>query len=213
MLYIIGSTTLALSQRLAQHVSDYKRWLNSKYHYVTSFKIIENGDYDIVLIENFPCNSKEELHARESHFSRTVPCVNKNKNQGLIYAIGGKIKYGDKYYNEHKEQNQARGKQYRAQNKEQLKVLRKQYRQQHIEQLNLGNKQYRIDHKEEIKKYQNIVINCPCGCSFQKVKKSRHERSKKHQHYEQNKLYYNIKSGLDLIKLLDAQFKINKNIL
>ena len=64
----IGSTTLDLSQRLAQHVCSYKRWLNGKTNFVTSYIIIEKGDYDIVLIENYPCNSKEALHARESTF-------------------------------------------------------------------------------------------------------------------------------------------------
>ncbi|KAJ1388893.1 hypothetical protein B484DRAFT_341183 [Ochromonadaceae sp. CCMP2298] len=70
----IGSTTLALSQRLAQHVSSYKSYLNDKSAYVTSYKIIANNDYDIVLIELFPCNNKEELHARESHYCQSITC-------------------------------------------------------------------------------------------------------------------------------------------
>eukprot|EP00952_Eustigmatos_sp_NYUAD-ZCMA_P009908 40808-Eustigmatos_ZCMA.PRE.1 len=45
--------------------------------YVTSYKVIESGDYDIVLIEDFPCDNKEQLHARERHYIETLECVNK----------------------------------------------------------------------------------------------------------------------------------------
>ena len=43
-------------------------------------------DYDIILLEKYPCNSKDELHARE----QLLLCVNKNKNQGLINELGQK---------------------------------------------------------------------------------------------------------------------------
>ena len=85
----IGSTTEpTLARRLAGHVADYKRWLKGKYKFVTSFDIIKNGDYDIILIENFPCGCKDQLHARERHFTKQIDCVNKVKNQGLFNEMG-----------------------------------------------------------------------------------------------------------------------------
>jgi hypothetical protein len=33
----------------------------------------------IVLIENYPCDSKNELHARERYYVNNIDCVNKNK--------------------------------------------------------------------------------------------------------------------------------------
>jgi hypothetical protein len=99
----IGSTTLALSQRLAQHVVSYKRWLKGKGRNISSFKIIANDDYDIVLIELFPCNSKEELYARESHYCQSITCVNKIKNQGLLIELG-RIDYNKQYSVDHKVQ-------------------------------------------------------------------------------------------------------------
>jgi hypothetical protein len=54
----IGSTCKKLCQRLAQHRSNYKQYLNDKFSYITSFKILKNDDYDIVLIEEFPCENK-----------------------------------------------------------------------------------------------------------------------------------------------------------
>jgi hypothetical protein len=65
---------------------------------------IEHGNYNIILIENFPCDSKDQLHARESHFTQTIQCVNIIKNQGLIYALGGQMEYKKQYNNQHKEQ-------------------------------------------------------------------------------------------------------------
>ena len=45
---------------------------------MTSFEILQNGDYKIVLIENYPCHSKEELKARERHYIEKLDCINKN---------------------------------------------------------------------------------------------------------------------------------------
>lgn len=73
-----GSTCSPLSQRLSEHRSNYKRFLNGKFRYVTSYKILESDNYDIVLVENYPCNNREELHSRERYFIDSFNCVNKN---------------------------------------------------------------------------------------------------------------------------------------
>jgi len=75
----IGSTTQAtLALRLAGHVRDYRRWKKGKFDNVSSFTILEGGNYQIELLETCPCNSKDELNAREGHYIRTLECVNKN---------------------------------------------------------------------------------------------------------------------------------------
>ena len=74
----IGSTCEpTLARRLAGHVGNYKKYLSGKYHFVTSFNILENSNYDIILIENVHCNSKDELHKRERHYIESLVCVNK----------------------------------------------------------------------------------------------------------------------------------------
>ena len=66
----IGSTCEpTLARRLAGHVGNYKRYLKGTYSYVSSFEVLVSGNYDIVLIESYPCNSKDELHARERHYT------------------------------------------------------------------------------------------------------------------------------------------------
>ena len=77
-LVYIGSTCKKLCQRLSAHRTSYKRFLNGKStKKILSFKVLENNDYDIVLIELCPCNTKEELHKKERNYIETLECVNK----------------------------------------------------------------------------------------------------------------------------------------
>ena len=64
----VGSTCLTLSQRLNQHEYDYKRYLNGKRGYVTSFEILEHDNYQISLLQAFPCENNQELLVREGWF-------------------------------------------------------------------------------------------------------------------------------------------------
>jgi hypothetical protein len=73
----IGSTCEpTLARRLAGHVKDYKRWKEGKRRGVSSFQLIESGQYEITLVELYPCNSKDELTARERFHIETNECVN-----------------------------------------------------------------------------------------------------------------------------------------
>ena len=64
----IGSTAQKyLTSRKAGHMADYKKFKNGKSHCTSSQDLIELGEIDIILIENFKCETKEELHARERH--------------------------------------------------------------------------------------------------------------------------------------------------
>lgn len=65
----IGSTIKQyLSQRLVKHKSDFKRWQQGKTHKVSSFDLIELGNVEIILLELYPCNSKDELTSRERYW-------------------------------------------------------------------------------------------------------------------------------------------------
>jgi hypothetical protein len=52
-LIYIGSTSQTLNQRLQDHRRSYNRYLNKKTTFISSFKIIENNNYDIILVEDF----------------------------------------------------------------------------------------------------------------------------------------------------------------
>ena len=76
----IGSTIETLAKRLFNHKRYYKQWLNKKTNYTSSYKIIEK-DFEncyIELVENYPCNNKNELCRREGEIIRNTTCINKN---------------------------------------------------------------------------------------------------------------------------------------
>ena len=68
-LIYVGSTTQTLSQRMVKH-----RKASST---CASKEIITIGDAYIELIENYPCNDKNELLARENRYIRGLDCLNK----------------------------------------------------------------------------------------------------------------------------------------
>ena len=77
----IGSTTQKLSLRKAHHHGDYRRLKNNKGTYLSSFEIYEDDEHDckIILLEAYPCDSKEELGKRERYYIESTECVNKNR--------------------------------------------------------------------------------------------------------------------------------------
>ena len=74
----VGSTCDTLNRRLHNHVVKWGAWKAGKTNRCGSFKILEGGDYKIELLENFPCNSKEELNKRERYWYdlATTPLCN-----------------------------------------------------------------------------------------------------------------------------------------
>jgi len=69
----IGSTTTSLSSRLSQHKKLLKSLKSG-----TSKEVLENNDFSIVLLEDYPCERKEQLLQRERFYIETMDCVNKN---------------------------------------------------------------------------------------------------------------------------------------
>ena len=72
-----GSTCETLSQRMTRHRSYLKSYKEGKGKYITSIQILEFESAKIELVENYPCNSKEELLQREGYYIRNNNCVNK----------------------------------------------------------------------------------------------------------------------------------------
>ena len=157
-----------LSRRLSKHRSNYSDYLkNQENNFCTSFKILEGDNYKIVLVENYPCKSKEELLQRERFYIENNECVNRNIPTRTY----------KEYY-----------KDYRLLNAEKLKHYSKNYREENKEKLNEYKKNYilvNIDkRKQHLKNYyeknKNLVVNCVCGSSLLKVSLLRHLKTKKH---------------------------------
>lgn len=110
----IGSTTQDLAKRIGEHRRKYKLYLNGKYRYTTSFKIMEYGDAKIELIEKVECKDKEELIACEGYYIRTLDCVNK------VIPDRTKKEYDREYRQANRERIAQREKEYREANREKI---------------------------------------------------------------------------------------------
>ena len=107
----IGSTTMALEDRFSRHKSQYK----SKSGNLTVYKIFDAhgvNNCKILLIENYPCESRTELEKREGEFMKSIECINKNRA-------------GVNYKENPKEYTKTYNKQYYIKNKDNLLMKRK----------------------------------------------------------------------------------------
>ena len=107
----IGSTIQALSKRKAAHKEKYAKYLLNKHRYVTAFEIVKHDDCLVVLLENYPCENKEQLHRRERYYIESMNCVNKvipiRTKQELKEASNIKhvCECGGKYTHKHKSEH------------------------------------------------------------------------------------------------------------
>jgi len=126
----VGSTVQTLSLRMGAHKRNLKKYKNGKYHYVTSFDILEYDDAYIELIEDFACDNKSQLEKREGHFIREMDCVNK--------VVAGRTV-----------------KEFQEENKDFVKQRQKKYREVHVDKM----KEWKAKNRELINKLQNEYYN------------------------------------------------------
>jgi hypothetical protein len=109
----IGSTTKNLKRRLQGHLANYKRYINNKYEYTTSYEILKYEDAKIELIEEIEYIDIIDLRKRERHFIELYrkDCVNKyiptrtQKESIKIYRTNHKEEtkeYNKNYHNKNK---------------------------------------------------------------------------------------------------------------
>lgn len=168
----IGSTKQRLCNRIAKHRNHYKRYLNGKCNYITSFELLKHDDAYIEIISEHENLTKNELHKFEGETIRTtLNCVNR-------CIAGRNVK---QYYNDNKDKIITYKKQYRCDNKDKISERDKQYSLIHKDQKKEYDHQYRSKNKDKINELRSQKIMCPlCQCSFSRINKMRHERSQKH---------------------------------
>ncbi len=134
-IYIGSTCEPTLARRLAGHKTKYNHFIKGhKKSFMSSYSIIHNNNYEIILIENYPCKTKDELHSREAYYiENSQNVINHQKPNG---------------YNKY-------------------------------ENAAAYSKQYDIDHRDH--KMEQII--CECGGHYVRMRKKRHERSKKHQKF------------------------------
>ena len=135
----VGSTTQTLCKRMAKHRVDMHS--KTKLHRPLYIKMKEYGVdcFYIELIEECPCENKEQLRRREGHFIREIGTLN------MILA-GRTKKEWTTDNNEHVQENAHK---YYEQNQEKRTQQSKEYYETHVEEIKQYNKEYYEKHKDE----------------------------------------------------------------
>jgi len=154
----IGSTTKEyLSQRLTRHRTSYSSHKNGKRDSLASFNLFDKygiENCEIILIENYPCTTKDELHARERYWFDNMENCNINKPMRTEEEVNNK---GKIYYNKRMEQD--------------TEFNKKLYQRQ----LEL--------HPDFNEKKKQDKYTCECGSHIRATGKPKHNKTKKHLDY------------------------------
>ena len=143
----VGSTcNKKLCQRMAGHKSQYKRWKSNKCGKNTVYDIFDQFGLEnciIELIENYPCNNKDELNKKEGGYIRQLNCINKR--------IEGRTQ--KEYYESNKDRLLEQKKEYYESNKDRLLEHQKEYYESNKDRLLENAKEYYECNKDRIKEY------------------------------------------------------------
>ena len=121
-----GSTTQSLARRLSKHKNQQNRKTMSK-------QIIARGNYDIVLCEEFPCENKEQLHARERKWIEENQCVNKKipgrtQQEWREENIERHNENCKKWRDKNREKQNEYNKKWRDENRDKIREIQRNYR-------------------------------------------------------------------------------------
>ena len=162
----VGSTSQALSARMAQHRKDVKRHPEWKLYKLMAEVGIEH--FHIELISDFPCERKEQLHAEEGRHIRLHNTLTDGGNMNMAgrsvkqyYADNlDRIKTDMKVYNEsHKEVKHEYNTKYYSANKDKILQGCKVYYDANQVSILEEKKTYYMAHKEEKATYNRAYID------------------------------------------------------
>jgi hypothetical protein len=173
----IGSTILELNQRMNLHRYDAKRKKTNFYNF---YNENDRNDFSIKLIENYSCNTKQELLLREAETQKLFP---------------------DTYNSRLPILNEEEKKESKMKTKEYMDIYNKEYRQKNLEQIrknDLIRKKKYIEDPENKKKRNEIqlrsklknkyTIHCECGAVVTNLSLWLHKKSKKHVNFISQKV-------------------------
>ena len=172
-LVYVGMTTFTLVRRMQHH--------RGMLQQCTSRQIIAFGDAHIELLEEFPCDNKEQAMKKEGEYIRSMNCVNK-------YMSGRTRK---QFYEDNKERLNRESRQYRIDNPEKNKEWQKKYREKNKEKIKQNNrknsKKFRTENREKHNKNIKSWCDknrrvCVCGGKYVDIPSQAciHYSTKKH---------------------------------
>ena len=186
----VGSTT-NFTKRKDTHKSSCNNVNGEKYNYYVYQFIRENGrfeNWEMVLVEKYPCNDVLELKQRERYWIDELRAeLNK-----IIPSRTYKEWYDDnkdklrerkrEYYRDNKNKIREKRKQYRENNKDKILEKKKAYREANKDKIREKKKAYREANKDKLRE----KCDCECGAVVNKSSLTRHKKTKKHKLWVEN---------------------------
>jgi len=152
-----GSTVEPLYKRMYKH--------RNKHNTCMSKNIgVDLYQCKIILVENYPCNSKYELESRERYFIENFECVNKRIP----------TRTEKEYRQDNKKLLAQKTQKWYEKNKNKKKIYDKKYREKNKDKTKKYKKEYYEKNKDKDK------VECVCGCIVSKSNLSQHKKTKKH---------------------------------
>lgn len=196
----VGSTCNFRDRKHSHKVETAKRKTNMKLYKC----IDENGgwiNWDMILIEYYPCETKKELLRQERHWIEELKAdLNNNipsrtpkewndENRDKVREIDKRcyennrekrLEKARKYREENREIIRERNKKYYEQNKEKIATRVKSYSEKNKESIIDRKRVYYENNKDSLNAHKKERITCLCGSTFARGGKSQHEKSNKH---------------------------------
>jgi hypothetical protein len=172
----IGSTCEpTIAKRLAQHVKSFKQWKEGK-RYFSSYDIIKDGDYYIVLLESYPCNSKDELRMCEQKH------INLNENINMMKAYQTTEESKEYRKQQNIKNTDKRKKHYEANREELIEKAKENYKKNKDIIVIRKKKHYEANREELIEKKKlniKIIKNIFSKNQINIIKKTKKKSEKK----------------------------------
>jgi hypothetical protein len=148
----IGSTTQTLAQRKALHVCQTRLNRNN----CVSRYLVNEPDLDIILIEQYPCDSKEELHSRERYWIENTECINKyiptRTKKEWTELNKDKIRIQQKEWTElNKDKIKAYQKEWAELNKDKIRIQQKEWAELNKDKIRIQQKEWAELNKDKIR--------------------------------------------------------------
>ena len=178
--FYYGSTCESLTKRFGRHKDNYRRCVENDKTYrmsnTSSFNLFHEfgvNNCKIELVCRYPCNTKEELLAKEGQYIRENTCVNKN--------IAGRTQQD--YINEHRDRINERNRNYHQNNKDKVSQIQHKKYMKNSEYYKQKARKNHEDQKDQIHERKNTVIVCGCGRPTTNSNIRRHEKTNYHQNW------------------------------
>ena len=174
----VGSTTRFVNRK-AQHKAHCQNEM-SPAHNLKVYKCIRENEnwinWNMVMIEYYPCSSQLELIKRERYFFELL-----NANLNMVYPSRSKQEYMAKYEHPHKEKRKEYMAEYNNTHKDQLQEYRDAHKEHKKKTSAVYNRQYMIENKQRISENRKKKYMCDCCGRISTIAhRLRHNKSPRH---------------------------------